>query len=149
VHHGGNNAAPAAHTGKDQTVKKLILAALATAAIGAVVTPALAQPVGPPGASAYAPHDRGFGHGPPETSITEREAHISDRIEDGYRNGQLDRHEYNRLRRELQKVEDIEHYYRRTGGRLTDRERMDLQDRLDALSAHVSGERHDDEHRHS
>jgi hypothetical protein len=129
-------------------VKKIILSALAAAAVGAAVTPALAQPVGPPGPppSAYGPHDHGFGAA--GGSIADREARISDRIEQGYRSGQFDRHEYHRLRRELQKIEDIEHYYRGTGGRLTDRERADLQQRLDALSARVFGQRHDDDHRH-
>ena len=109
-------------------MKRILISALAAASLAAAVSPALAQPLG-------------------GGSIHDREARIADRIEEGDRSGQLEHHQANRLRRELRKIEDIEHFYRRSGDRMTDRERADLQARLDVLSTQVFGLKHDGDRR--
>lgn len=104
-------------------MKRLLISALAGAALAGAVTPALAQPLGGAGVNA-------------------REARIEARIDQGARSGDLTRQEARRLRAELRRINDLERYYRRTDG-LSAWERRDLEHRLDRLSGQVFGQRHD------
>ncbi len=109
-------------------MKRILLSALAAASLAAVAAPALAQPVG--------------------GSINDREARIAQRIDQGERNGALSRREAWSLRRELRGIEGLEQRYRGYDHRMNDRERADLQRRLDSLSARVFVDRHDGERRY-
>ena len=110
-------------------MKKILLSALAGAALVAAALPAAAQPFGPM---------RG-------ASIDDRQAVIAQRIETGVRDHTLTYPEARRLRMESRQIASLEARYRRDG--LSRWERNDLQRRLDALSAQVHGERHDGDYR--
>ena len=126
-------------------MKRLVLSVLAAASLTAVAAPALAQPYGPPPPHAGGPGWGGPGPGGPGGGINEREAQISDRIDQGERRGGITRGEAYRLRGELRGIQDLQFRYRRNG--LTGWERNDLNRRLDALSARVFDQRHDDDRR--
>lgn len=108
-------------------MKRILMTALAAASLAAAVTPALAQPVG--------------------GSLHEREDRIAQRIEMGERNGDLTRREAWNMKRELRAIEGMEQRYRGYDHRMNDRERADLQRRLDDLSARVFANRHDGDRR--
>jgi Ni/Co efflux regulator RcnB len=108
-------------------MKRLLIPALAAAAMAAAVTPALAQPARAP--------------------VNQREAQLQHRIEEGARRGDLTRPEAMRLRAELRRVDRLERYYRRTGHGLSGWERRDLERRLDVLSRQVFRNRHDRQRR--
>ncbi len=108
-------------------MKRILMSALAAASLAAAVTPALAQPVA-------------------GGRINDREARIAERIEQGARSGDFSHREVRGLRNELRSIEAVEANYRGYDHRLSDRERADLQRRLDALSARVFVDRHNHEH---
>jgi hypothetical protein len=102
--------------------------------------PALAQPMygHPPGA---APAPRGW-------ELDRRIDWMQQRIDHGRADGSLDRREARRVQHELIRIRHDEDRLRyRSGGRLTDRDRMMLQDRLDHLSDQIRWLRHNDERR--
>lgn len=75
------------------------------------------------------------------TSINERQARLDARIDRGIQNGQLNRREAIRLRREFRQIAYLEKRYRSNG--LSGWERADLDRRFDALSAQIRHERRD------
>ena len=79
----------------------------------------------------------------PWMSVNQRQANLERRIDQGVRSGQLTRREAHRLRHEFARLNRLEHYYRRTGGGLSMRERADLDRRFDRLSAQVRYQKHD------
>jgi hypothetical protein len=82
-----------------------------------------------------------------ERSVNERQARLAQRIERGWRTGELTPHEYRRLVHEAREIERAEHFYR-SDGRLSPRERSDLHARLDHLARAIHHERRDVEQRH-
>ena len=131
-------------------MKTTLTALLAGAAIIAVVpTHTLAQPYGGPPANDYGrgrgDGDNGRGDygrgGYGDRALAEREANIAQRIDEGERGGGLTREEAARLRGQLRDIQQIEREDMRGG--LSDVERRDLNRRLDALSANVDRQRHD------
>lgn len=78
----------------------------------------------------------------PWINVNQRQAQIDHRIDMGVRNGSLTRREAANLRYEFQGIVRLEMQYRRTGG-LQRWEMVDLDRRLDRLSAKVRYERHD------
>ena len=121
-------------------MKRILMSALAAASLAAVVTPALAQPVGGRIDDRGARIDQGG-------RINDREARIAERIDQGARNGDLTRREAWNLKRELRAIEGMEQRYRGYDHRMNDQERADLQRRLDDLSARVFANRHDGDRR--
>lgn len=103
-------------------MKRILLAAATVASIAAIAAPASAQ---------------GW------RSINQRQAHLDQRIDRGFRNGSLTRGEAIRLRAEFRRIAQLENYYRRTGGGLDGRERRDLDRRMDILAARIRYERRD------
>jgi hypothetical protein len=94
---------------------------------------------GPPRGAAPAP--RGW-------ELDRRLDWLQQRIDRGRADGSLDWRETRRVQRELVGIRRDEHMLRdRNGGRLTDRDRMMLQDRLDRLSDQIRWLRHNDERR--
>lgn len=103
---------------------------LVTAALGAlafaVAAPAFAQPGG--------------------WDIQRREHWMAERIERGVADGSLDRREARRANRELGHIRAEEGRMRmHNGGRLDERDRMSLENRLDDLNARIRWMRHNDE----
>ena len=104
--------------------------------------PALAQPYGPP-------------HGPPPPGMAphgweldRRIDWMQQRIDRGRQDGSLDRREARRVQGELFRIRHDEQGLRyRNGGRLSDRDRAFLQDRLDRLNDQIRWMRHNDERR--
>jgi hypothetical protein len=82
----------------------------------------------------------------PWTSISQRQANLSQRIDQGIRSGALNRNEAFRLKTQLRDVVGLEYRYARSGGRLDMRERADLDRRYDAISRQVKVEKHDRDH---
>ena len=78
----------------------------------------------------------------PWQSMNARQERLDQRIDQGIRNGKLDRREATRLRRDSRQLAQLETRYRRSGG-LSNRERQDLNRRFDALSARVRWDKHD------
>lgn len=76
-------------------------------------------------------------------NINQRQAQLDRRIDQGVRNGQLNRGEAMRLRAEFRAIADLEVRYRRSAPGLTMAERADLDRRFDALSRKIRAERHD------
>jgi hypothetical protein len=74
-------------------------------------------------------------------TINARQVQLDRRIDQGIRNGQLDRREATRLRGEFRQIAQLENRYRRGG--LSVGERRDLDRRFDALSARIKWERND------
>jgi hypothetical protein len=73
--------------------------------------------------------------------INQRQEILERRIDQGQRNGSLDRREAGRLRSELREAARLEYRYRRDG--LSRWERADLDRRFDRISAAIRYERHD------
>jgi len=78
----------------------------------------------------------------PWQSMNARQERLDQRIDQGIRNGKLDRREATRLRRDSRQLAQLETRYRRSGG-LSNRERQDLNRRFHALSARVRWDKHD------
>jgi hypothetical protein len=76
-------------------------------------------------------------------SINQRQAALDRRIEAGIRSGSLTRNEADKLRYQYREIVALEATYRRTEGRLTARERQDLDQRFDELSRRIRDERRD------
>ena len=74
-------------------------------------------------------------------TINQRQVNLDRRIDQGIRNGGLNRNEAVRLRTEFRQLAQLEQRYRRGG--LSIGERRDLDRRFDALSARVRFERND------
>ena len=83
----------------------------------------------------------------PWASISQRQANLSQRIDQGLRSGALTRPEAYRLKSQLRDVAGLEYRYARSGGRIDMRERADLDRRYDAIGAQVRFEKHDRQHR--
>lgn len=81
-----------------------------------------------------------------DASINEREYRLAQRIEQGWRSGELTRREYARLRYELRDIERNEQFFM-ADGRLSPRERGQLQTRLDNLSREIYRQKRDVERR--
>ena len=77
-------------------------------------------------------------------SINQRQAQLDRRIDQGVRNGSLNRREAYRLRTEFNQIARLEARYRVNG--LNGWERADLDRRFDSLSAQIRAERHDDQY---
>ena len=86
-------------------------------------------------------------HGERDSGINERQARLEQRIEQGWRRGELTRQEFGRLQNEMREIERAEHHFW-SDGRLTPRERGELHARLDQVSRLVQHERRDVERRH-
>jgi hypothetical protein len=84
--------------------------------------------------------------GDPDAGLSEREYRLEQRIEHGWRTGELTRPEYRRLRVELTGIERADRYYR-SDGFLAPHEVRELHTRLDALSRQVFRETRDVERR--
>jgi opacity protein-like surface antigen len=82
-------------------------------------------------------NDRGNGWMP----INQRQRQLDARIDAGVRDGSLSRREASRLRAEFQQIVNLEARYRRNG--LDRAERIDLDRRMDRLSATIQAERQD------
>jgi len=80
-------------------------------------------------------------------SVNRRQASLDRRIDRGVRNGELTRTEASRLRSQYRELSRLESQYRRSGGRLTDRERRDLDQRFDRLSSRVRNQKDDEQER--
>jgi hypothetical protein len=78
----------------------------------------------------------------PWQPISQRQANIERRIDQGVRTGDLTRREAAQLRDQYRDITRLEAHYRRDG-RLTPSERADLDRRYDRLSDHVYAQRHD------
>jgi hypothetical protein len=79
--------------------------------------------------------------------LSEREYRLEQRLEHGWRTGELTRPEYRRLRFELTEIERADRYYR-SDGFLSAWEVRELHVRLDALSRQVFRETRDVERRY-
>ena len=86
-------------------------------------------------------------HDQRDAGINERQSQLAQRIERGWRAGELTPHEYRRLVHEAREIERAEHFYR-SDGRLSPRERSYLQARLEHLARAIHHERRDVEQRH-
>jgi hypothetical protein len=85
-------------------------------------------------------------HGSPDAGLNEREYRLEQRIEQGWRSGELSQREYRRLNDELRQIERAERYFR-SDGSLSRREVGELQARLDELSRAVYRDTRDLERR--
>ncbi|MGK2912428.1 MAG: hypothetical protein ACSLE1_21935 [Sphingobium sp.] len=83
----------------------------------------------------------------PWQNINQRQANLERRIDQGVRNGALNRNEAQRLRGQFRDLTRLEADYRRSNG-LSRRERADLDRRFDALSARIQVQKHDRQRRH-
>lgn len=115
-------------------------------ALAAAAASALALCAG--GASAQ-PHDARYdrpfvGRTAHWVSINERQAVLDHRIDQGVRNGSLNRREVRGLRMEFNQIARLEARYRSNG--LSGWERADLDRRFDRLSARIRSERHDNQY---
>jgi hypothetical protein len=86
-------------------------------------------------------------HGSPDGGLNEREYRLEQRIERGWRSGELSRHEYRRLNYELREIERAERDFK-SDGFLSHRELSALHARLDGLSRAVYREKRDLERRY-
>ena len=123
-------------------MKTMTSAALASLAL-LTAAPALAQPMygHPPGPPAGAPAPGGW-------ELDRRLDWMQERINHGRQDGSLDRREARRVQGELIRIRRDEHRMREhNGGRLSDRDRVFLQDRVDRLNDHIRWLRHNDERR--
>lgn len=101
-------------------MKKLILGLVAASALGAAALPASAATW---------------------PSVGQRQAELDRRIDMGVRQHTLTRAEARHLHAELQRIERLEHHYRRGG--LNRWEMADLDRRMDALARQIRIDRHD------
>ncbi|HEY0336068.1 MAG TPA: hypothetical protein VGC70_01915 [Burkholderiales bacterium] len=81
-----------------------------------------------------------------DASINQREYRLAQRIEQGWRSGELTRREYARLRFELRDIQRNEQYFM-ADGRMSRSEWNQLQARLDNLSRDIYRQKHDVERR--
>jgi len=79
--------------------------------------------------------------------LNEREYRLEQRIQHGWRSGELSRQEYRRLNYELREIERAERYFK-SDGFLSQRELGELHARLDGLSRAVYRETRDLDRRH-
>lgn len=79
----------------------------------------------------------------PWQPINQRQDNLERRIDQGVRTGDLTRAEAQRLRAQFRDIARLERQYRRSGGGLSARERMDLDRRFDRLSQRIYAQRHD------
>lgn len=100
-------------------MKKILLSITAVTALAAVTVPAIAS----------------------AQPINQRQDMLERRIDQGVRNGSLNRREAARLQAELRETARLEYRYRRGG--LSGWERADLDRRFDRISAQIRYERHD------
>lgn len=122
-------------------MRKLILIALAGAS-------AMTLAAGSAAAQDRGYHDRGWygGQGWNDSrgtwmSIDRRQQQLDRRIDQGLRNGQLNRNEAMRLRAEFRNIARLENRYRANG--LSNWERADLDRRFDRLAMAIRFERRD------
>lgn len=97
-----------------------------------------------PGRTWPTPSERGSpwsGQGPLNAFVDVRQRQLSERIQQGARDGRLTRAEARRLRRDVQRIAQVEARYRRDG--LSAEEQADLNRRLDLLAAHIRWESED------
>jgi hypothetical protein len=80
-------------------------------------------------------------------TVNERQFRLEQRIEHGWRSGELTRGEYRRLQRELREIDYVARVSR-SDGYLSPRERRELHARLDALAREVHRQRRDGDFRH-
>jgi hypothetical protein len=85
-------------------------------------------------------------HGSPDGGLNEREYRLEQRIEQGWRSGELSRQEYRRLNYELREIERAGRYFK-ADGILSARELGQLHARLDGLSRAVYRDTRDLERR--
>jgi hypothetical protein len=90
---------------------------------------------------AFANHDNADG------TLNARQHRLEQRVEYGWRSGELTGREYRRLSQELREIDRAERIYR-ADGLLSPRERRDLRARLDDLSRDIYRETRDVERRH-
>lgn len=83
----------------------------------------------------------------PWQSINQRQANLSQRIDQGVRTGALTRNEAFRLRTQFQALAGLEADYRRSRPGLTLAERRDLDRRFDALSRRIQIQKRDRQYR--
>lgn len=76
-------------------------------------------------------------------TMSQRQGNLYNRIEQGVRNGSLNRREASRFRTRFANLRRLEYSHRRSGGRLTYRERADLNRRFENLSSAVRYQKHD------
>lgn len=79
----------------------------------------------------------------PWQSINQRQANLQSRINQGVRNGALNRNEASRLRTRFANLNRLEYRYRRTGGGLSTWERRDLDQRFNVLSRSIRVQKQD------
>ena len=79
----------------------------------------------------------------PWQSVNARQDRLYNRIEQGVRSGQISRREAAGLRNRFVSLARLENQYRRSGGGLSGRERIDLDRRFDQLSQAIRWERRD------
>ena len=79
----------------------------------------------------------------PWQSINQRQANLQSRINQGVRNGALNRNEASRLRTRFANLNRLEYRYRRSGGGLSSWERRDLDQRFNALSRSIRVQKQD------
>lgn len=80
-------------------------------------------------------------------SINQRQANLSQRIDQGVRTGALNRNEAFRLRTQFRALTRLENNYRRSRPGLTQAERRDLDRRFDALSQRIRIQKRDRQYR--
>ena len=123
-------------------MKTLIASLAAIAAVTAVAAPAAAQPYGQ---GRYEQSRDWNGRHNQGASINERQQTLERRIERGIRIGDISRREAYRLRGESRQIAQLESRYRVNG--LSQRERSDLNRRMDRLEQQIRAERNDHDNR--
>lgn len=137
-------------------MQRFIVAAFAAGALAVTAAPALAQYGPPPGEAHDWNHhdDRGGGwdrhddHGGGRWDLDRRIDWLQQRIDRGQSDGSLDRREARRVRNALHSIVRDEHSALYVDhGRLTDRHRANLEERLNRLSDQIRWLRANDERR--
>lgn len=95
-------------------------------------------------------YDNDFKHGPGfqqghlfNQKIDQRQEHQMQRIQAGYRNGQLTPREYRELMHEQQEIRAMERQFRANDGRIGPREFERLDQALDVADRNIKHEKHD------
>jgi hypothetical protein len=83
-----------------------------------------------------------------DAGINQRQQQLEQRIQQGWRSGELTRFEYRRLQHEMQQIDRDEHAFR-ADGYLSPREQRYLHARLDSLAIDVHRQKNDGERRHA
>ena len=81
-----------------------------------------------------------------QTNVNQRQRNQQRRIYRGLRSGQLNGREAARLERAERNTNRMERRYRRSGGGLSYRERVRLQNRLNRNSSRIYRQKHDRQH---